>query len=236
MLLFYLQYNKGAGGSRQGQLPGGGGDRGDFGQGVVLTQNQRFAVAEHRAGAQGLGGELVDLGVLGQADSGGVGLAVVDDKVGSAGLAVGTGMCKDMRTLADGLGGVIDSAAHDAVPQQSGKIVGARVKDRVAQVAVIAGRQRVVEDDAIGDGCKAAQLVQRAENILISRGPGSAAAARVTGLSFTNCAMTILLLFYFWLHCSTGRPLPIRIFLWTMRVILRKVGGAGFLRMRKEER
>ena len=81
MLLFYLQYNKGAGGSRQGQLPGGGGDRGDFGQGVVLTQNQRFAVAEHRAGAQGLGGELVDLGILGQADSGGVGLAVVDDKV-----------------------------------------------------------------------------------------------------------------------------------------------------------
>ena len=44
MLLFYLQYNKGAGGSRQGKLPGGGGDGGDFGQGVVLTQNQRFAV------------------------------------------------------------------------------------------------------------------------------------------------------------------------------------------------
>lgn len=81
MLLFYLQYNKGAGGSSQGQLPGRGGDGGDFGQGVVLTQNQRFAVAKHRAGAQGLGGELVDLGILGQADSGGVGLAVVDDKV-----------------------------------------------------------------------------------------------------------------------------------------------------------
>lgn len=81
MLLFYLQYNKGAGGSKQGQLPGRGGDGGDFGQGVVLTQNQRFAVTEHRAGAQGLGGELVDLGILGQADSGGIGLAVVDDKV-----------------------------------------------------------------------------------------------------------------------------------------------------------
>ena len=100
MLLFYLQYNKGAGGSRQGKLPGGGGDGGDFGRGVVLTQNQRFAVAEHRAGAQGLGRELVDLGILGQADSGGVGLAVVDDKVGRAGLAIGTGMCKDMRALA----------------------------------------------------------------------------------------------------------------------------------------
>ena len=81
MLLFYLQYNKGVSGSRQGKLPGGGGDRGDFGQGGVLTQNQWFAVAEHRAGTQGLGGELVDLGILGQADSGGVGLAVVDDKV-----------------------------------------------------------------------------------------------------------------------------------------------------------
>ena len=52
----------------------------------------------------------------------------------------------------------------------------------MAQVAVIAGRQRVVEDDAIGDGCKAAQFVQRAENVLIGRGPGSAATARVTGL------------------------------------------------------
>lgn len=51
MLLFYLQNNKGAGDSRQGKLPGGGGDRGDFGQGVVLIQNQRFAVAEHRVGA-----------------------------------------------------------------------------------------------------------------------------------------------------------------------------------------
>ena len=84
--------------------------------------------------------------------------------------------------LADRLGSVIDGGAHNAVPQQNSKVVGARVKDGMAQVAVVAGRQRVVEDDAVCHGGEAAQLVQCAENILIGRGPGRTAAACVAGL------------------------------------------------------
>ena len=68
-------------------------------------------------------------------------------------------MCEDMCALADWLCGIVNGRTHQAVPQQYGKIVRARIKYFAGQEAVVGRSQCIVENNAVCDRCESSELV-----------------------------------------------------------------------------
>ena len=128
-----------------------------------------------------LGMEHIALGVCGQIHFKPIGQGIVDHQPDAACFAILAGMTVDMRVLSIHMRTVIDFRAHQSVPEQYSKIVGARIKGSVLQKAVVRRCEGIVEDRAVGDFGEAAQLIERTQNIQIGGCPGISTAACIAG-------------------------------------------------------
>ena len=100
---------------------------GQVGQVGLACKGEGISVQIHDGGADiAVARERVDFCIFGEMDVGSVGEGVVDDQVDHAVFSVLTGMAVDVGAFYVGVMAVIDGGAHEGVPEENGKVVGAR--------------------------------------------------------------------------------------------------------------